>query len=187
MALENRPTAALIGLGRWAFYTAKSCCRGWGQTGCGSLQARSGPRATGSRGAVQRQAVRIFVYRARRGHRPGGPGDLCSEGHGACRGHPGRQNQVGPNTVLLSVLNGITSERELAAAFGPEKVLYSVAQGMDAVRRGTALTYTHAGTLALGEADAAPTARLKTVAALLEGCGIACQLGATSCATSGAS
>lgn len=57
---------------------------------------------------------------------------------------------VGPETVLVSVLNGVTSEETLSQAFGPEKVLYAVAQGMDAVREGTRLTYTHRGTLFLG-------------------------------------
>lgn len=37
---------------------------------------------------------------------------------------------VGGETVVLSVLNGVTSEETLSRAFGPEKVLYAVAQGM---------------------------------------------------------
>lgn len=57
---------------------------------------------------------------------------------------------VGEDTVILSLLNGVTSEETLSQTFGPEKVLYAVAQGMDAVREGTRLTYTHGGTLFLG-------------------------------------
>lgn len=57
---------------------------------------------------------------------------------------------VGDDTVILSLLNGVTSEETLSQTFGPEKVLYAVAQGMDAVREGTRLTYTHGGTLFLG-------------------------------------
>ncbi len=57
---------------------------------------------------------------------------------------------VGEETILLSVLNGVTSEEELSQTFGPAKVLYAVAQGMDAVREGTHVNYTHQGTLFLG-------------------------------------
>ena len=41
---------------------------------------------------------------------------------------------VGPNTLILSVLNGISSEEELGKAFGPEKVIPCVVQGMDATK-----------------------------------------------------
>lgn len=57
---------------------------------------------------------------------------------------------VGEDTILLSVLNGVTSEETLSQTFGPEKVIYSVAQGMDAVRQGTRLHYTHEGILFVG-------------------------------------
>lgn len=57
---------------------------------------------------------------------------------------------VGEETILLSVLNGVTSEEDLGQTFGPAKVLYAVAQGMDAVREGTHVNYTHQGTLFLG-------------------------------------
>lgn len=48
------------------------------------------------------------------------------------------------------MLNGVTSEETLSQAFGPEKVLYAVAQGMDAVREDNRLTCTQEGTLFLG-------------------------------------
>ena len=57
---------------------------------------------------------------------------------------------VGADTVILSVLNGVTSEEVLSQTFGPEKVLYAVAQGMDAVRQGSCLTYHSPGTIFLG-------------------------------------
>lgn len=36
---------------------------------------------------------------------------------------------IGPETLVISLLNGITSEGELAAAYGTEHVLYCVARG----------------------------------------------------------
>jgi len=57
---------------------------------------------------------------------------------------------VDEDTVILSLLNGVTSEEILEQAFGPEKVLYTVTQGMDAVREGNRLTYHTAGQMFLG-------------------------------------
>ncbi|MCQ2437661.1 MAG: ketopantoate reductase family protein, partial [Clostridia bacterium] len=57
---------------------------------------------------------------------------------------------IGSETVLISLLNGISSETMLEAAFPEENVIYCVAQGMDAVREGGELTYTKRGTLCIG-------------------------------------
>ena len=57
---------------------------------------------------------------------------------------------VDRDTVILSLLNGVTSEEILEQAFGPEKVLYTVTQGMDAVREGNRLTYHTPGSMFLG-------------------------------------
>lgn len=57
---------------------------------------------------------------------------------------------VGDQTILLSVLNGISSEEILGKAFGKEKVLYCIAQGMDAVKDGNRVTYSHIGRLCIG-------------------------------------
>ena len=57
---------------------------------------------------------------------------------------------VGEDTILLSVLNGVSSEELLEQTFGHEKVLYTVTQGMDAVRVGNRLTYHTPGQMFLG-------------------------------------
>jgi len=69
---------------------------------------------------------------------------------GQVRGH------VGPGTIVLSVLNGITSEAELAAAYPQAHVLYCVAVGIDAVRQGNRVDYGSSGRLVFGEARNAP-------------------------------
>ena len=58
---------------------------------------------------------------------------------------------IGENTLMLSVLNGVSSEETIAARFGEQNVIYCTAQGMDAVKVGNALTYAHAGMIVLGE------------------------------------
>lgn len=60
------------------------------------------------------------------------------------------KNQVGENTLILSALNGITSEAIISEAYGSDKVLYSVALGMDAVKEGNSLTYANMGFLCFG-------------------------------------
>lgn len=60
------------------------------------------------------------------------------------------KHQVGPNTIIVSLLNGIMSERIIGERFGKEKMLHTVAQGMDALKIGSALTYCNMGQLCVG-------------------------------------
>ncbi|NNJ31453.1 ketopantoate reductase family protein [Lacrimispora defluvii] len=59
-------------------------------------------------------------------------------------------SSVGPDTTIISVMNGIDSEAIAGKRYGDEKVLYCIAQGMDAMKFGTDLTYTRSGELCLG-------------------------------------
>ena len=57
---------------------------------------------------------------------------------------------VGPDTTLVSVLNGISSEHILGAAFSPEQVVWCVAQRMSALKEGNHVTVSPLGELAIG-------------------------------------
>lgn len=57
---------------------------------------------------------------------------------------------VGPETVILSLLNGIVSEGMLAEAFGARAVLPSYVVGTDFVRDGTATRYRSIGRIVFG-------------------------------------
>jgi len=74
-------------------------------------------------------------------------------------------SHVGPETTLMSVMNGIDSEVALAARYGNEHLLYAVALGMDAVRESGEVTFTTPGTLLLGRAEnrGKPDAELRQV------------------------
>jgi 2-dehydropantoate 2-reductase len=61
------------------------------------------------------------------------------------------KNAVGPRTTVLSVMNGIDSERRIGAVYGMEKVLYGLALGIDAVRLGNSVTYRNQGRILFGE------------------------------------
>lgn len=57
---------------------------------------------------------------------------------------------VGPETILLSVLNGISSEEVIAEVFGPDRIIPCMVVGMDAVKLGNKMTYTHIGKVTMG-------------------------------------
>ena len=60
------------------------------------------------------------------------------------------EKAVGKDTVIISIINGITSEEIIAERFGMEHVIHTVAQGMDAVCFDNALTYKKPGVLCIG-------------------------------------
>jgi 2-dehydropantoate 2-reductase len=66
------------------------------------------------------------------------------------------EKYVGYNTIILSLLNGITSEKIIGEKFGNEQVLSCVAQGMDAVKIENKFTYSNIGELCIGILDSEP-------------------------------
>lgn len=61
------------------------------------------------------------------------------------------KNQVGPNTVILSLLNGITSEEIIGKEYGMDKILYAVSYGLTANREGNHIQFPSYGNIAFGE------------------------------------
>ncbi|HOJ78010.1 MAG TPA: ketopantoate reductase family protein [Bacillota bacterium] len=59
---------------------------------------------------------------------------------------------VGSETIILSLLNGITSEEIIGREYGMDKLLYSFVVGTDAVREGTVTTCSTLGKIVFGEA-----------------------------------
>ena len=77
------------------------------------------------------------------------------------------KNCVGKTTTIISVMNGISSEEIIGARFGTEKVLYTIAQAMDAVKLGYDLNYTKYGELRIGIKETAQKERLDNVVRFL--------------------
>ena len=71
---------------------------------------------------------------------------------------------VGENTIILSVLNGITSEKKLAVAFGKDKVLLCTAQGMDAAKENNKSYARQMGYLCYGSHTGEVDEKVKAVA-----------------------
>ncbi len=82
-------------------------------------------------------------------------------------------SQVGKNTIILSLLNGISSEEIIGERFGTEHLLYCVAQEMDATRSGNRLSYSSQGQLLIGSADNEITPAVTAVTELLQKAGLA--------------
>lgn len=75
---------------------------------------------------------------------------------------------IGPDTVILSVLNGIRSEEDLADRFGADKIVYCIARKMDAGKEGNRAVCKNHGELALGVRDGGTEDNLRAVVALFE-------------------
>jgi len=78
------------------------------------------------------------------------------------------KNFIGENTIILSVLNGISSEKIIGERYGMDKLLITVAQGMDAMRDGSDLKYTKKGLLFLGTADGQKKENLDAVTSFFD-------------------
>ena len=66
---------------------------------------------------------------------------------------PAVKAATGPDTTVISVLNGITSEQVIAEAVPEKQIVDCVALGMDAVREGRILNYNSTGKLQIPRKD----------------------------------
>ncbi len=80
--------------------------------------------------------------------------------------------QVGDNTIILSTLNGITSEEYLAKAFHKDRVLLCTVQGMDSVKIGNQMEYHNFGTFSIGTWEDTITPSLRAVTAFFDQIGL---------------
>lgn len=60
------------------------------------------------------------------------------------------RNKVSENTIIISVLNGISSEEIIGKAYGMEKMIHCVVQGMDAIKAKNEVTYSQFGQFCIG-------------------------------------
>ena len=74
---------------------------------------------------------------------------------------------AGPQTVVLSLLNGIDSEETIAARLGSEKVLPAFVSRMDSTKEGGKVVYSSPGQIVFGERDGKRSARVERVERLL--------------------
>lgn len=82
------------------------------------------------------------------------------------------QASAGTQTIVISVLNGISSEALLEEACPEANVLYAAALGMDAVKEGDTLNYTGRGKIIIGSRENKMTEALSRVSSFFKSCSI---------------
>lgn len=77
----------------------------------------------------------------------------------ACKNHHLGQvledirHKVGKETLMLSLLNGISSEDEIGAVYGRERIPYAMIIGTDAGMKGNRVTFSKTGTIFFGDRE----------------------------------
>lgn len=80
---------------------------------------------------------------------------------------------VGPDTIILSLLNGISSEEEIAAALNNNQhILYSMCVEIDAVREKNHINFSTIGTICYGERNQALSEDVLSIKELFENAAI---------------
>jgi 2-dehydropantoate 2-reductase len=84
---------------------------------------------------------------------------------------------VGEDTIVISLLNGISSEELVGKEIGMQHLLYAYGIGMDAVREGNMVTYANGGRIVFGEKhNEVVSGRVQAVKELFERANISCQI-----------
>lgn len=82
------------------------------------------------------------------------------------------ENFVGEDTVILALLNGVTSEKIIAEKYGRDKLLYSYFIGHSAVRTGRSVTHDGVNTVVYGSENSADYENVQRVKKYFERVGI---------------
>lgn len=82
------------------------------------------------------------------------------------------KTSVGADTIILSLLNGIQSERDIEAVYGKSHVLYSFVISLNSIHEENKIRCSNRGCLVFGEYDNSKTARVKALCELFEKSGI---------------
>jgi 2-dehydropantoate 2-reductase len=61
------------------------------------------------------------------------------------------KNHVGPNTIIISLMNGITSEKQIGEIYGLDKLLYGMVLAIDAERQDKNIKYSNTAKIYFGE------------------------------------
>lgn len=61
------------------------------------------------------------------------------------------KNHVGPNTIIISLMNGITSEKQIGEIYGMDKLLYGMVLAIDAERQNINVKYSNTAKIFFGE------------------------------------
>ncbi|MDR3280439.1 MAG: 2-dehydropantoate 2-reductase [Synergistaceae bacterium] len=115
--------------------------------------AASGERAGRIRSGVTVNGKKYFfpVFEPNDDAEPADLAIFAVKNHHLARALEDARKQIGGETVIMSFLNGVTSEATIAGSYGAN-VLFSIVMGIDATREGDSTVYSALGTIQFGEA-----------------------------------
>ena len=76
--------------------------------------------------------------------------------------------ETGPETVVMSLMNGLTSEEILAKRLGPEHIIYCMSR-LNAKKTGSQVEFQPVGHIYIGEKDGTVSGRVRAIHDLLDG------------------
>lgn len=76
------------------------------------------------------------------------------------------RHKVSKDTIIMSLLNGISSEDIIGKVYGMEKIIPCVVQGMDAIKVGNKVTYSQFGQVCMGITDETEEKKEKLLAVI---------------------
>lgn len=76
--------------------------------------------------------------------------------------------ESGPETVVMSLMNGLTSEEILASRLGPERIIYCMSR-INAKKEGRQVVFQPVGHIYIGEKDGTVSGRIRSIFHLLDG------------------
>lgn len=79
------------------------------------------------------------------------------------------EKELGEKTVIMSMINGLSSEETLARRFGPERVIYSMSK-INSKKCANRVDFKPFGQVAVGEKDGSVSQRAKDIYALFSSC-----------------
>lgn len=71
------------------------------------------------------------------------------------------RNKVSKDTIIMSVLNGISSEEIIGKTYGMDNIIYTVVQGMDVIKEKNKVKYTQFGHVCIGISEATEEKKMK--------------------------
>lgn len=83
------------------------------------------------------------------------------------------QKAVGPQTAILSLLNGVHSEAEIEKAFGAEKTLYGFIVNLQSINKSGVIDCAAKGIILFGEKDNRVSERVRAISNLFEAAHVA--------------
>lgn len=78
------------------------------------------------------------------------------------------KHHIGPNTIILSLLNGVSSEEEIYEVTDNHHILYSMCVGIDAVRENQSVHFSSLGKICFGTRDEILEEDVQAVQALFD-------------------